>query len=162
MMVNESKKSAVSYLSFRLGDELFAAPVNKVLNILEMVPITKVPKSPKYMKGVINLRGVVLPVVDARIKMNLPEVEYTSNTCILVLSINMEGESVEVGALVDGVVEVFQEEEAVLMPPPKVGNKYKYFDTIAVAKLRDQFIMLLDIEKLFAVEDVFTSSFKEK
>ena len=80
-----------SYLTFKLGEETFGANVSKVLNILEMTKITKVPKSPGYMKGVINLRGSVLPLIDTRIKFDMPETEYTANTCILVLDIDMNG-----------------------------------------------------------------------
>ena len=105
----ENKKHAInSYLTFKLGDEFFAANVSKVLNILEMTKVTKVPKAPNYMKGVINLRGSVLPLVDTRIKFDMTETEYTTNTSILVLDINMNGEPVHLGALVDSVQEVPQ------------------------------------------------------
>ena len=83
--MSEETTAINSYLSFKLGKELFAAHVNNVLNILEMVKITEVPKAPEYMKGVINLRGNVLPVIDTRIKFGMSPTEYTVNTCILVL-----------------------------------------------------------------------------
>ena len=100
-----------SYLSFKLGDELFAAHVRNVLNILEMTKITKVPRAPDYMLGVINLRGTVLPVIDTRIKFNLPLIEQTVDTCIIVLNAEIEGDSVYVGILVDAVQEVLEVEE---------------------------------------------------
>ena len=110
-MNNEPTAALNSYLSFKLGDELFAVNVGKVLNILEMTRITKVPNSPEYMKGVINLRGSVLPVIDMRVKFGLELTEETVNTCILVLDIEIDNESVKVGALVDAVSEVLEIEE---------------------------------------------------
>ena len=97
-----------SYLSFKLGDEIFASNVSKVLNILEMMKITKVPKAPTYMKGVINLRGTVLPVVDTRLKFGMLPIELTTNTCILVLDVKVDEESVHIGAIVDSVQEVLE------------------------------------------------------
>src|SRR5687768_17514595 len=97
-----------SYLSFKLGEEIFAANVEKVLEILEVTKITKVPKSPAYMRGVINLRGNVLPVIDTRQKFNMPHTEDTVNTCIMVLNIHMDGDKLILGALVDAVQEVLE------------------------------------------------------
>jgi len=106
--MNTDHQAIQTYLSFRLGEEVFAINVSKVLNILEMKPITRVPKSPEYMKGVINLRGTVLPVVDLRLKFSLPENEITVDTNIIVLNIDKEGEPVTLGILVDSVKEVLE------------------------------------------------------
>ncbi|WP_224995099.1 chemotaxis protein CheW [Cesiribacter sp. SM1] len=98
------EKEAVSrdsYLSFTLGEELFAIRVAKVKEILELDKITRVPHSPPYMKGVINLRGEVLSVVDTRIRFGLGLGNTTVNTCIMVLSLDIENEQINVGALVD-------------------------------------------------------------
>jgi purine-binding chemotaxis protein CheW len=107
-MDKENLLKTNSFLSFKLGDEEFAAHVGKVLNILEMTRITEVPKAPEYMKGVINLRGTVLPVIDTRIKFGMSPTVYTTNTCIIVLDIEMDGESIHVGALVDSVQAVLE------------------------------------------------------
>jgi len=122
--MNESLNALTSYLSFELGDETYAANVSKVLNILEMTKITKVPKAPDYMKGVINLRGTVLPLIDTRIKFGLEASEYTANTCILVLDITIGEETLQVGGLVDGVSEVLEIEPHEIMPPPNIGSKF--------------------------------------
>ena len=105
-MVRDVKTISDSYLSFKLGDEVFAAHVSKVLNILEMTKITKVPRAPEYMKGIINLRGIVLPVIDMRLKFGMTEAVFTSNTCIIVLELDFEGKVIHVGAMVDAVQEV--------------------------------------------------------
>ena len=151
---NSINDSANSYLTFRLGKELFASHVSKVYNILEMTPITYVPKSPSYMKGVTNLRGTVLPVIDTRIKFGMSEMQYTKNTCILVLSVNIDNELVDVGALVDVVQEVVEVEEDKILDPPSVGSKYKSEYVKGILKVKNQFIMLLDIDKIFSTNEV--------
>ncbi|MFP4366733.1 MAG: chemotaxis protein CheW [Bacteroidales bacterium] len=149
-----------SYLSFKLGGETFAANVGKVLNILEMTEITKVPKAPEYMKGVINLRGTVLPVVDTRIKFNMPATEYTNNTCILVMEVEVDGEHVQVGGLVDAVQAVLEIEQEDILPPPSIGSKYRSEFISGMAKIDDKFIMLLNMDRVFSSDEII--SLKEK
>lgn len=144
-----------SYLSFKLGEETFAANVSKVLNILEMTKITKVPKAPEYMKGVINLRGTVLPLVDTRIKFGLSATEFTVNTCILVLDIEVGEENIQVGALVDAVQEVLEIEPQQILPPPNIGSKYHSQFILGMYKAsEDQFIMILDMDKVFSADEI--------
>lgn len=144
-----------SYLSFKLGNEIFAANVGKVLNILEMTKITKVPKAPDYMKGVINLRGTVLPLVDTRIKFGLSATEFTANTCILVLDITIGEESLQVGALVDAVQEVLEIEPQNILSPPNIGSKYHSEFISGMYKVTDeQFIMILDMDRVFSTEEL--------
>src|SRR5687768_13879314 len=97
-----------SYLTFGLGDEIFATNVCKVLEILEIPKITKVPRCPPFMRGVINLRGSVLPVIDARSKFGLSETNDTVNSCIMVLEISMQEQDIKIGAVVDAVQEVIE------------------------------------------------------
>lgn len=149
---NESKIS--SYLTFKLGEEEFAAHVGKVLNILEMTKITDVPKSPDYMKGVINLRGAVLPVIDTRIKFGMTPTEYTANTCIVVMDIDMDGDSIHVGALVDSVQAVLEIDDSQILPPPSIGHKYRSEFIEGVANISDSFIMILNMDEVFSSEEV--------
>lgn len=149
-----------SYLTFKLGEEEFAANVSKVLSIMEMTKITKVPKSPEYMQGVINLRGQVLPVVDTRIKFGMSPTEFTQNTCIIVMEVNVENEQVLVGALVDSVQEVLELNDEDIQPPPSIGTNYKSEFISGMAKVDEKFIMILDMDKVFSakeLEDVQTS-----
>ncbi|MEA3317374.1 MAG: chemotaxis protein CheW [Bacteroidota bacterium] len=150
----ENKYKFNSFLSFTLGNEYFAANVAKVLNILEMVKITKVPKSPDYMLGIINLRGSVLPLVDLRHKFGLKQTEYTSQTCILVLDIEIDNESLHVGALVDSVHAVIEITPDSIQPPPSIGNKYKSEFIYGTANPYDEFIMLLDMDKVFSTDEL--------
>lgn len=159
-MNQENLTKINSYLSFKLGEEEFAAHVGKVLNILEMTKITEVPKAPNYMKGVINLRGTVLPVIDTRIKFGMPPTVYTTNTCIIVLDIDMDGESIHVGALVDSVQAVLEIEKAQIMPPPSIGSKYKSEFIEGVANIDDKFIMILNMDRVFSSDEI--TSMKDK
>ena len=153
-MDKEDLKQINSYLSFKLGEEEFAAHVSKVLSIMEMTKITKVPKSPEYMKGAINLRGQVLPVVDTRIKFGMTPTEFTKNTCIIVMEVEMEGEHVQVGTLVDSVQEVLEINEDQIQPPPSIGSKYQSQFIYGMAKIDEKFIMLLDMDKVFSAEEI--------
>jgi purine-binding chemotaxis protein CheW len=153
--INMDKQNKISsFLTFKLGDETFAANVSNVLNILEMTKITKVPKAPDYMKGVINLRGSVLPLIDTRIKFGMSETEITTNTCILVLDINLDGESVHVGALVDSVQEVLEINESEVQPPPSIGNKYRSEFIDGMVKADDEFVMILNMLEILSTEDI--------
>ena len=154
MDTSEIKTQIQSYLTFKLGDEIFAANVSKVLNILEMTKITTVPKAPPFMKGVINLRGSVLPLIDARIKFGMTGTEFTTNTCILVLDIVLNDESVRVGSLVDSVQEVIEIKDTQLQEPPSLGSKYKSEFISGMAKIGDTFIMILDLEQIFSSDDI--------
>lgn len=143
-----------SYLTFSIGDESFAAHVGKVINILELSKITQVPRTPEFMLGVINLRGTVLPVVDTRIKFGLDVTEFTSQTCIIVMEIDMEGDVIKLGALVDGVQEVLEVDDAEIKPPPSIGSKFKSEFIKGMIKVDDSFIMLLDMDKAFSTEEL--------
>jgi purine-binding chemotaxis protein CheW len=153
-MAEEKTTQINSYLTFKLGEEEFAAHVSKVLNILEMKKITKVPKAPEYMKGVINLRGMVLPVVDTRIKFGLPETEYTDQTCIVVMDLDIGEDIVHVGALVDEVSAVIEIDEEDIGPPPSIGTTYKSEFISGVTKSDESFIMILDLIKIFSTSDI--------
>jgi len=146
--MEKKEESTNSFLTFKLGEEEFGAHVSQVLNILDMTKITDVPKSPDYMKGVINLRGTVLPVIDTRIKFSMSETEHSTNTCIIVLDLELDGEPVNIGAIVDEVVSVVDIEESQVEPPPSIGNKYKSEFITGMAKIEDRFVMLLDMQKV--------------
>ena len=142
-----------SFLTFRLGDELFAVNVGQVLEILEISKITKVPRSPDFMRGVINLRGSVLPVIDTRLKFGIPQAEDTVNTCIIVMSVNLDGQQLTIGAVVDGVQEVMEIDEREIMPPPSIGSKYKSEFIEGMVKRDECFIMILNVDLVFSSQE---------
>jgi purine-binding chemotaxis protein CheW len=153
MEVTEKNKS-ISYLSFSLGEEVFAAHVSKVQNILEMSKITKVPKAPAYMLGVINLRGSVLPLVDTRIKLGMPVTATTTKTCIIVCELTIGNEHIMTGMLVDSVQEVLEIEDEKILPPPSIGTSYRSEFIKGVFNVDETFIMLLDLECIFSSDEL--------
>jgi len=152
--MNDAQIATNSYLSFKLEDETFAVEVAKVLEILEIPSITKVPKSPAYMTGVINLRGNVLPVIDTRLKFGLSTTEYTVNTCIVVFKVDIGHESLVLGALVDSVQEVLEIDQDQIHPSPSIGNKYRSEFILGMARVNDNFLMILNIDDVFSADDI--------
>jgi purine-binding chemotaxis protein CheW len=151
-MEKSNQENVSSYLTFQIGTEIFGTSVNNVINILEMTKITRIPQALKHMKGVINLRGSILPILDARLKLNLPETEYTTNTCILVLEITDRKESLQLGVIVDNVQEVIELSDADIQPPPSLGTNYQADLINGMTKKDDVFILLIDVNKIFADE----------
>lgn len=142
-----------SHLTFRLNEEIFAAGVDKVLEILEIPKITTVPRTPDYMRGVINLRGNVLPVIDTRKKFGLPSIADSVNTCIIVMNLSIDGQPIKVGAIVDAVQEVMEISENEIQPAPAVGSKYRAEFIQGMVRSNDQFIMMLDVDMVFNSEE---------
>jgi purine-binding chemotaxis protein CheW len=138
------------YLSFRLGEEVFAVDVAQVREILELMPITKVPRTPEFMRGVINVRGSVVPVVDMRLKFGLPAAEDTIDTCIVVMEVATDGETTVIGALADSVKEVAEFSAEQIEPAPKLGTMLKVEFIKGIAKHDEQFVIILDIDRIFS------------
>ena len=151
-----------TFLSFKLGKELFAVNVDKVLTILEMRPITKVPNSPNYMRGVINLRGNVLPVIDMRLKFEMESTEFTKNTCIIVLNIIIDNDETQLGILVDAVDRVLEIKDSEIEESPTIGTKYKTEFIQGMLKLDSGFIMLLNIDLIFNTTEALVIEDSEK
>ena len=139
-----------SYLSFIIGSEYYAANVRNIQNIIEYRTITKVPEMPRYMLGIINLRGIVLPVIDLRIIFNLENTERTINTCILVMDVQIEGKEVFVGALVDGVAEVLEIKDSELNETPNIGTTIRNELITGVYHDAEKFIIILEMNKVFS------------
>jgi len=142
------------YLTFRLGEEIFGLDVGKVREILDMTTITKIPRTPEFLRGVINLRGNVVPVVDMRLKFGLPTVENTVDTCIVVTEAALEGETTVLGALVDSVQEVFELEPGQIEPAPRIGTRLRTEFIQGMGKRDGKFIMLLDVDKVFSSDEL--------
>jgi purine-binding chemotaxis protein CheW len=150
----ESITDTRQYLTFRLGEEVFALGVSNVREILEFTTVTRVPKTPEFMRGVINLRGSVVPVLDMRLKFGLTRAEKTVDTCIIVVEVSFEGENTIIGALVDSVQEVFDLEPDQIEPAPKIGTQLRTEFIKGMGKRDDHFIILLEIDKVFSSEEL--------
>jgi purine-binding chemotaxis protein CheW len=142
------------YLTFKLNEEIFALDVGSVREILDYTNITKVPQTPDSMKGVINLRGAVVPVVDMRLKFNMPWQERTVDSCIIVVEITIDNEQTVLGALVDSVQEVFEMEPGQIEPAPRIGTKLNTDFILGMGKRDDTFVIILDIDKVFSLEEM--------
>ncbi|WP_243312798.1 chemotaxis protein CheW [Fundidesulfovibrio agrisoli] len=142
------------YLTFTLGEEVFALEIASVREVLEYSSITKVPRTPEYIRGVINLRGRAVPVVDVRLKFGMPATERTVNTCIIIVEVELEGESTVLGALSDSVKEVMDIEPENIEPAPRIGTSIKADFIKGIGKHGESFIILLDIDKVFSEEEL--------
>jgi len=133
---------------------VFGVDVAQVREILDYVKITKVPQTPDFMCGVINLRGSVVPVVDMNMKFGMVKTERTVNTCIVVVEVLLNDEKTILGALVDSVQEVFEIEPENIEPAPKIGTKLKTEFIKGMGKRDDKFIIILNIDKVFTSEEL--------
>lgn len=145
--------STKSYLTFNLGKESFALVVDSVIEILELTTITEVPQSPHFMRGIINLRGNVLPVIDTRIKFGLPTVEDTLKTRVIVLEIKGKNGRLRVGAVVDVATEVIDINREDILPPPSMEDYERAEFIEGVIKKNESFIMILNAQKLFGTSE---------
>ena len=142
------------YLTFKLADEVFAIDVSKVREVLDFTTITKIPRTPDFMSGVINLRGNVVPVVDLRLCFEMSKTQKTVNTCIVVMEMLIEGESTVIGALADSVEEVIDLEPEHIQPAPKMGTQIRTEFIKGMGTRDAQFIMILDIDRVFSAEEL--------
>ena len=137
------------YLSFQLGDELFALEVSRVREILEFIRITPVPGSPEHLKGIINVRGSVVPVINLHCKLGLSECERGIHSRIIVTELPLGDETVILGIIADAVKEVIDLREEDIDDPPRIGNKYNTM-TKGIANREDNFIIILDVENIIS------------
>lgn len=142
------------YLTFKLGEEVFALDVSQVREVLDLSPITRVPKAPEFMRGVINVRGSVVPVVDLRLKFGLPKTENTVDTRIVVMEIDLDGETTVLGALADSVDEVIELEPDRIEDPPRIGSRWRTEFIRGIGKRDDTFVILLDIDRIFSTDEL--------
>ena len=141
------------YLTFTLDHEAYALPIATVREVLELTDITRVPRTPPAMRGVINLRGHAVAVADMRVKLGLAEGAATVNTCIIIAEADLGEGPIVLGALVDAVREVVDIEAAAVEPAPKMGLSVDAAFLKGMARRGDGFVMILDLDRIFAAED---------
>ena len=146
--------STVQYLTFTLEEEVFALEITKVREVLEFTSITKVPRTPDYMMGVINLRGSVVPVIDLRLKFGMPKTEKDVNTCIIIVEVALDKDLLVIGALADSVQEVFDLSSDQIEPPPNIGTNMKTEFIKGMGKRDDHFMIILDIDKILSSDEL--------
>ncbi len=138
------------YLTFVLGHEEYGLEILKVREIISVMEITEVPQVPPFIKGVINLRGKVIPVIDLRLKFGMPAIEYTRETCIIVVNVH----DLLLGIVVDTVAEVLDIIEKDIDPPPTFGSSIKTDFILGMGKVKGKVKILLDIDKVLSAEEL--------
>ena len=153
-MGTTAAEQAAQYLTFRLGEEVFALDISQVREVLDKTAITLVPRMPAFMRGVINLRGSVVPVVDLRLKFGMTETVNTVNTCIIIVEVDLETERIVLGALVDSVQEVIDLDPGQIEPAPRIGTSLDAAFIRGMGKRDEHFVIILDIDKVFSSQDL--------
>lgn len=146
------------YLTFTLADEHYGIGILKVKEIIGMMPITSVPRTPEFIKGVINLRGKVIPVIDLRLKFDMEEIGYTERTCIIVVEIDADDTTVLIGIVVDSVSEVLNIQENEIEDAPTFGTKLDTDYILGMAKMEGGVKILLDIDRVLSASEIETVS----
>jgi len=150
------------YLTFKLAEEVFALDITKVREVLDYTTITKVPRTPEFMRGVINLRGSVVPVVDLRLKFGMSRTEKTVNTCIIITEVTVDNETTVLGALADSVQEVMDLGPDHIEPAPKIGTRLNTEFIRGMGKRDNTFVIILDIDKVFSTDELALVQAAEK
>jgi purine-binding chemotaxis protein CheW len=145
---------AGKYLTFTLAQEEYGVEILKVREIIGIMDVTKIPRAPKYVRGVINLRGKVNPVIDTRLKFNMDSAEDTEETCIIIVEVTKNNQPLEMGILVDSVSEVLDIEETQIEATPEFGTGVDTQFIMGVAKAKSGIKILLDIDKVLTSEDL--------
>lgn len=145
---------AKQYLTYKLGEEVFALEITKVREVLEFMTVTKVPRAPDFIRGVINLRGSVVPVVDLRMTFGMTKTERTLSTCVIIAEMTVNGETTVLGAMADSVQEVVELGPDQIEPAPKIGSRLINEFIVGMGKLNGRFIIILDVDRLFSAEEV--------
>lgn len=145
-----SSETAGLYLTFELGEETYGLEILKVQEIMGIMPVTRVPKTPDFVRGVINLRGKVIPVIELRRKFGMDRNEDTERTCIIVVQVAGADTDVTMGLIVDEVAEVLEITEDRIEPPPSFGSAVDTEFILAMGKVEEKVVMLLDVDKVLS------------
>jgi purine-binding chemotaxis protein CheW len=142
------------YLTFSMADEEYGIGILKIKEIIGMMPITTVPQTPEFVKGVINLRGKVIPVIDLRLRFGMDSIDYTERTCIIVVEIEGSAGTVQIGIVVDAVSEVLNVSGEDIEETPTFGAKLNTDYILGMAKMEGGVKILLDINRVFNREEI--------
>ena len=147
-------EAAAQYLTFMLGEEVFAMDIRTVREIIQCGPMTTVPLMPGFVRGVINLRGAVVPVIDLQSRFGRPAAQLGKKTCIVIFDAVREGERVELGLLVDAVSEVIEIAAEQIEPPPNFGTAVRRDFIRGMGKVANRFVIILEPDKAFDVNEM--------
>ncbi len=142
------------YLTFTLASEEYGIGILKIREIIGMMPITSVPQTPDFVKGVINLRGKVIPVMDLRLRFGMEAIDYSDRTCIIVVEIEGDGGAVQIGIVVDSVSDVLNIKGEEIEDTPTFGTKLNTDYILGMSKMEGGVKILLDIDKVLSAEEI--------
>lgn len=151
-MESVEQATTIQLLTFSLNSETFGADITQIQEVLEYAEVTRVPRMPSHMVGVINLRGKVLPVVDLHQMFAMPAVEFTVDTCIVIIEIVVNEQAISLGLIADAVKEVIILEANQVSPPPKIGTTIDTSFIEGMGKYQEEFIIILDLVNMFTDE----------
>jgi len=154
-METDEQIVSTQYLTFTLGKEMFSINISKVREILNYTEITKVPRMPSFLNGVINLRGNVVPVVDLRMKLGMSAIQITDKTCIVIVEVKANNELTQMGVLIDTVSSVIDIEPDQIAPPPKIGMNIENEFLEGMGSIDGRFIIILNIDKVLSSDEIF-------
>ena len=149
-----AKEDALQYLTFSLGDEVFAMDIRSVREIIQFNAMTIVPLMPEFVRGVINLRGAVVPVIDLKSRFGRPQAQMGKKTCVIIFDLGPEGDKVELGLLVDAVSEVIDIGPSQIEPPPQFGTTIQREFIHGLGKVGAEFIVILEPERALNIDDM--------
>jgi len=152
-MINTESNEQTQHLTFHLAGEEYAVGILKVKEIIEYGTLTVVPQTPPSVRGVINLRGNVVPVVDLAIKFGMAQSPITNRTCIVIVEVALDGEQAVMGVIADSVSQVIDLPADEILPPPAFGTRIKADFLHGMAKADKKFFLILDIDKVLATEE---------
>jgi purine-binding chemotaxis protein CheW len=149
-----SKENVLQYLTFTLGEEVFAMDIRTVREIIQHGAMTVVPLMPKFVRGIINLRGSVVPVIDLQSRFGRGEAQIGKKTCVVIFDVGAEGDKVELGLLVDAVSEVIDIAPSQIEPPPQFGTSIAREYIRGLGKVGSEFIVILEPERALNIDDM--------
>ncbi len=153
-MEQDSTNGSGQYLRFILDQESYAIAIGRVREVLEMQPVTRIPRTPDFFHGIINLRGHAVPVVDLRQKFGMEATTPTINTCIVIMEVRAAGEDIVLGTLVDAVREVFDLAGSDIEPPPRLGLRVEAGFLQGIGRVAEGFVIILDVDRVFSEEEL--------
>jgi purine-binding chemotaxis protein CheW len=145
---------SAQYLTFTLDGERYAVEISNIREVLEFTSVNRVPRTPEYLRGMINLRGNIVPVIDLRLKLGMTRTERTVDTCVIITQVDVDGERLVLGALADSVQEVIELDAGSVAPPPRMGTRVDTRFIRGMGRREDQFLVILDIELVLSEEEL--------
>ena len=142
------------YLTFTLAEETFAIEIVKVREVIDYVHVTRVPRMPAFLRGVINLRGSVVPVIDLRLILGMDCIDKTRDTCVIIAEVRMDDESLHLGMLADSVQEVIDIDPSQIDPPPKLGSMLNTEFIRGMGKRAEGFFIILNIDRVLSSDEM--------